>query len=131
MKGSRGTLLIAIFANLLALAAGCLPAHAQPFAYVTDTFSNTVSVIDTTTNTVVAIVPVGSDPFGVAITPNGAFAYVADDGSNAVSVINTASNTVVATVPVGSGPSGVAITPNEARVYSMPPQPPANLRWVP
>jgi YVTN family beta-propeller protein len=36
---------------------------------VTNHFSNTVSVIDTTTNTVVATIPVGLAPVAVAITP--------------------------------------------------------------
>jgi YVTN family beta-propeller protein len=40
-------------------------------AYVTNISSNTVSVIDTASNTVVATVAVGSGPTGVAITPNG------------------------------------------------------------
>ncbi len=35
------------------------------------TFSGTVSVIKTSTNTVVKTVTVGTEPFGVAITPNG------------------------------------------------------------
>ena len=34
-------------------------------------FDNTVSVIEAATNTVVATVPVGQGPTGVAITPNG------------------------------------------------------------
>jgi len=64
-------------ASLRALSLGLLgvmlvsaPAEAKPFAYVTNFFSNTVSVIDTATNTVVATVPVGSFPSGVAITPS-------------------------------------------------------------
>ena len=62
--------------------------------------------------------PVGSFPFAVAITPNGAFAYVVNVGSFNVSVISTATNTVVATVGVpGNGPVGVDITPNGAFVY--------------
>jgi YVTN family beta-propeller protein len=60
---------------------------------------------------------VGSSPFGVAITPDGAFAYVANLSSNNVSVIATATNTVVATVPVGTGPRFVAITPDGAFAY--------------
>ncbi len=53
---------------------------------------NTVSVIQTVHNTVVARVPVGVDsfPVGVAITPDGAFAYVTNNGSTTVSVIATA-----------------------------------------
>src|SRR5437899_6572939 len=97
------------------------------FAYVTNTgavcdlcsFSQppSVSVIDTATYSVVATIPVGQYPAGVAITPNGAFAYVANFNSNNVSVIDTATNTVTATVTVGTNPLGVAITPNGAFAY--------------
>ncbi|HLM24430.1 MAG TPA: YncE family protein, partial [Pyrinomonadaceae bacterium] len=91
-------------------------AHAQVRAYVTNTQCGTVAVIDTVTNTVVATVPVGIGPFGVAITPDGMRAYVANLGGT-VSVIDTVTNTVIATVPVGDSPRGVAITPDGARVY--------------
>jgi YVTN family beta-propeller protein len=74
-------------------------------------------VIGTATNTVVATVPVGSFPYGVAVTPDGTHAYVANQGSNDVSVIDTASNTVVATIPVGNAPSGVAVTPDGLHAY--------------
>jgi YVTN family beta-propeller protein len=97
------------------------------FAYVTNTgavcdlcfFSQppSVSVIDTATYKVVATIPVGQYPAGVAITPNGAFAYVANFNSNSVSVIDTSTNTVAATVPVGINPLGVAVTPNGAFAY--------------
>jgi YVTN family beta-propeller protein/parallel beta-helix repeat protein len=90
---------------------------AQTRAYVTNQNDNTVSVIDTATNTVVATVPVGSGPWGVAVTPNEAFAYVVNRSSNNVSVISAATNTVVGTVPVGLDPRGIAITPNGAFAY--------------
>jgi YVTN family beta-propeller protein len=92
-------------------------ARAQPFAYVTIQTSGNVSVIDTSSNTVVATVPVGPLLTDVAITPDGAFAYVGSALSSSVSVINTSSNTVVATVPVDSWPNGLAITPNGAFAY--------------
>ena len=44
---------------------------APPPAYVTNTSSNTVSVLDLATNTVTATVPVGVKPKGVAVTPGG------------------------------------------------------------
>ena len=47
-------------------------AFAAPFAYITNQTSNDVSVIDIATNTVVANVPVGASPFGVAVNPGGA-----------------------------------------------------------
>jgi YVTN family beta-propeller protein len=60
---------------------------------------------------------VGSGPYAVAITPNGAFAYVANAAASTVSVINTANHTVVATISVGTIPHGVAITPDGAFAY--------------
>ena len=93
------------------------PAQAAPFAYITNFSSNTVSILDTASNTVVATVPVGSNPYGVAVTPDGARVYVTNVSSNKVSVIATASNTLLATVPVGAGPLGLAVTPNGAFVY--------------
>src|SRR3989441_12195521 len=113
MKHTSGWLLLrgACLVSLLAMALPALPARAQTFAYVTNVFASTVSVIDTASNTVTSTVAVGSIPFGVAITPDGTRAYVANENSNSVSVIDTASNTVVAAVAVGSGPNWVAITP--------------------
>src|SRR5215510_11005889 len=90
---------------------------AQTRAYVTNASDNTVSVIDTATNSVIATIPVGLGPSAVAVTPNGRFAYVVNQLGHNVSVISAASNTVVATVPVGLAPSGLAITPNGAFAY--------------
>jgi len=39
-------------------------------AYVANSDYNTVSVIDTATNTVTATVNVGSSPYGVSVTPD-------------------------------------------------------------
>jgi YVTN family beta-propeller protein len=86
-------------------------------AYVTNHGSNTVSVIDTTSNTVVATVAVGASPWGVAVHSAANRAYVANSGSNTVSVIDTASNTVIATVAVGSRPEGVAVNSIANRAY--------------
>lgn len=116
MKPSTHRLLIGI-SLLLAMAIGGLSANAQSFAYVVNQSSNSVSVINTATNTVVATVPVGSNPFAVAIAPDGTMAYVTNNNDSTVSVINTATNTVVATVPVGGPPLGVAVTPNGAFAY--------------
>jgi YVTN family beta-propeller protein len=106
-----------ILLGLMAIVLGAMPASAAQFAYVTNRDSNTVSVIDRVTMSVVAIVPVGLGPAGVAVTPNAAFAYVANYSSTTLSVIETAANATVATVPVGANPLGVAITPSGAFAY--------------
>ena len=103
-------------------------ANAEPFAYVAPGDIGThVAVIDTATNTQIALVQVGLHPFDVAITPNGDFAYVANyhggefssSDPDTVSVIDTSTNTVVATLGVGieSNPSAIAITPDGAFAY--------------
>ena len=75
-------------------------------------FSNSVSVIDGASNTVVATVAVGNNPGGVAVNPNTNRIYVANSGSGNVSVIDGASNTVIATVAGMSYPEGVAVNAN-------------------
>lgn len=82
-------------------------------AYVTNQGHNTVSVIDTATNAVIATVdvaPVGQSPAGVAVTPDGSKAYVANNITDNVSVIDTITDTVlkVIVLPAGSQPAGVA-----------------------
>ncbi len=72
--------------------------------YVANAGANSVSVINTGTNTLVATIPVGSNPVNLAVTPDGTRVYVTNAESNSVSVINTTTNTVIATVPVGSNP---------------------------
>ena len=80
---------------------------------------STVTVIDTSTNSVSATVSDASlnYPRGVAITPNGSYAYVVNYGAKTVSVIDTSTNSVSATVTVGTSPFGVAITPSGAYAY--------------
>jgi YVTN family beta-propeller protein len=87
------------------------------YAYVTNYGNNTVSVINTASDTISATINVGSYPNGVAVTPNGEYAYVANYGSGTVSVISTASNTVTVTVTVGSNPWDVAIASNGEYAY--------------
>jgi YVTN family beta-propeller protein len=78
------------------------------YIYVSNQGSNSVSVLDTASNTNVKTVLVGTSPAGVAVTPDGAHVYVSNQGSNSVSVIDTASNTVVATITV-TAPTAISI----------------------
>jgi YVTN family beta-propeller protein len=93
-------------------------AQQRTLTYVTNFNANTVSVIDSATNTVIATIPVGASPRGVAISPGGTRAYVTNLGSNTVSVISTATNAVIATILVGISPRGVAVSPGGTRVYA-------------
>jgi YVTN family beta-propeller protein len=103
----------------LALACFVAPAAQAQNAYITNSGSNDVSVIDTATNTVVGSpIAVGSAPTGVAVTPDGHRVYVGNYNSSTVSVIDTATSTVIGEpITVGNGPIGVAVTPDGRRVY--------------
>jgi YVTN family beta-propeller protein len=123
---SGGLAPLALIGAFVLLGAGVMPAHATPFAYITNSHSNDVSVIDTATNTVVATVPVGGNPYGVAVDPDGTRVYTVNIGGEpgvctsqpgSVSVIDTATNTVVATVTVGLLPVTAAVHPDGTRVY--------------
>jgi YVTN family beta-propeller protein len=89
-------------------------------AYIGNFGDGTVSVIDTTTNTVVATIPVGANPTGVAVTADGSRAYIASVhfGSTygPLSVIDTTTNMVVSSYTMGPG-QGVGVTPDGRKVY--------------
>src|SRR5690349_11070344 len=70
-------------------------------AYITNRDSNSVSVINTTSDTVGATLSTGSQPIGVAVTPDGRFTYVTNSGSNTVSVFDATTNTALSPITVG------------------------------
>jgi YVTN family beta-propeller protein len=93
--------------------------------YVTNFLSNTVSVIDEKTNSVVATIAVGGGPEVVAVDSKTKKAYVSNYVGGTVSVIDVTAgvattNTVIATIPVGPGganPWGMALDPKTGKVY--------------
>ena len=98
--------------------AGITPARAvETTAYVSNNQSNSVSVVNTLTGSLLATIPVGGGPYGVAIAKNGKTVYVANAGSDNVSVISAATNAVIATLSTGPEPSSIAITPDGTRAY--------------
>jgi YVTN family beta-propeller protein len=79
---------------------------------VVNTNSDNVSVINTTTRNVSAIIPVGHRPFISRISPDQTKLYVSNTGSTTVTVVDITSLTVSATVQnVGSQPFDMAFGP--------------------
>src|SRR5690606_31198294 len=87
--------------------------------YVANNGSADIAVIDAATNTVTATVPVGPNPLGMAVTPDGALLYVATAGDNSVVVLDTATMAAVGTVAVGADPGMVAISPDGVTAYGV------------
>ncbi|MFO7400958.1 MAG: hypothetical protein C0P63_016450, partial [Actinomycetales bacterium] len=80
---------LAVLASLPAPASAGDARQGRQVAYLTNQGNDTVSVVDITTNTVIATIPVGGAPTGVAAGPGGTRVYVANRDSDTVSVINT------------------------------------------
>ena len=88
--------------------------------YVTHYDSQTVSVLDGTSNQVVGTIPIGSEtgPYTLAISPDGKTAYSVNYDSGTLSAIDTATNQVVGTpIPILKNSFGIAITPDGTRAY--------------
>jgi YVTN family beta-propeller protein len=64
-----------------------------------------------------APIPVGKQPWAVAITPDGRTAYVANYGSNTVTPISVATGRPGPTVPAGQAPNSLAVTPGSTKVF--------------
>jgi YVTN family beta-propeller protein len=85
--------------------------------YVTNEFSNTVSVIDGGTQRVTDTITVGSFPYGVAVNPFNDRIYVTNRGSNTVTVIDSPTNTKLSDISVGNSPVGIAVNPSSNWIY--------------
>ena len=79
---------------------------------------STVSVFDGATKTLIATVPVGSQPWAIAVNPTTNLIYVANASSASVSVIDGTTNTVTATVPVDVAPWAIAVNPVTNKIYT-------------
>jgi YVTN family beta-propeller protein len=108
--------LLILFSSPMSVGVAQSASSEATYAYITNGGSNTVSVIDTATNTVIATVNVGDRPQGVAVSPDGTAVYVTNYGGT-VSVIDTATNKVTSTVSVGTNPNGIAVTADGEKVY--------------
>ena len=108
-----------------------MPVSSHDRVYAADQTSNTISVIDPASNTLLGVLRLG-DPVPGALSPlyrgqllvHG-LGYAADAktlavvavGSNAVTLIDTATNTVKGTVYVGRSPHEAFFTPNGSEVW--------------
>jgi YVTN family beta-propeller protein len=75
----------------------------------------TLSLIDPASDSVSAVVKVGTLPHWVSVTPDGRFAYVTNESSNDVSVVDLSARKTVATIPVGNAPRKMVIQPAAVR----------------
>ena len=79
--------------HLLLLLAICvlIPSAQAQSLFVTAQDSNTVAVIDSSTDQMTTQIPVGANPIRICVSPDRRKAYVSNSGSASVSVIDTVS----------------------------------------
>ncbi len=107
-----------VFAAILSTLS--VPSLGQPLAYIANQLGNSISVIDTATNTVVDTISTGTaSPNGIALSPDGETLYTSasDAGAWELLVIDLETGSIVASPPVGDFAEGLAITPDGSRVY--------------
>jgi len=77
-----------------------------------------INVVDTASNTVVAMIPQPAQPYLPAVTPDGKRLFVPNHDVAAVSVIDTATNKVITQIKVAPNPHWVAFSRDGSRAYT-------------
>jgi len=91
-------------------------------AYFTVPADNEVAILNLTTGNFLKPIPVGSDPQGIDITPDGKTLYVADSGGQTISVVTPSTRKVTTIItPAGTlsdTPYSIAVLNNGSALYT-------------
>jgi YVTN family beta-propeller protein len=85
--------------------------------FVANEDAATTTVLDTRSGAIVSRVPVGKEPEGVRLSPNGAWVLVTNESDNSISIIDATQLKVVRSVTVGKRPRDIAFTPDGKTAY--------------
>lgn len=91
--------------------------------YASNGGSNTITVLDTPTNSVFETIATPlpgnqlAQPYQLEFTPDGTRAYVTNELGDSVSVIDTSAASVVSTIPVGTFPTALRIAADGLTAY--------------
>ena len=118
INGSTNSLIDVISMDAIA-PSGIVYNPANNYIYVTNTGSNRVSVINGTTNAVVANILVGLGPNGIAYDQSSGNVYVSNSMNGTISVIDGLENNVTDTITLGtnSTPNGIMYNPDTDSLF--------------
>ena len=85
--------------------------------YVANSWSNNLTVIDGSTDTIVATVPAGAAPYAVAVNPSTNKIYVANKNSGTITVVDGSTDTVATGVSVSNGSVALAVDIATNKIY--------------
>jgi YVTN family beta-propeller protein len=85
--------------------------------WVVNPDAGSVTVLNTEPLEKVTEIPVGQEPWALAISPNGEEVYVVNRAGGDVWIVNAGTYEVLASIPVGPEPGAAALTPSGAELY--------------
>jgi YVTN family beta-propeller protein len=91
--------------------------HAGTIAFVTNFWSKTVSVVNTSSHALVHTITTGSGPSSVAVTPDGKHLYVTNSYSNTVDVYDATTYALLRTITGFIYPTWVSFSPDSTKAY--------------
>ncbi|WP_137127637.1 YncE family protein [Roseomonas sp. HF4] len=86
-------------------------------AFITDSETDALLVVDVAQRRIAASVPVGDYPHGLRLSPDGREAWLANVRDGTVSVVDIAAAREVARIPAGPSPVQVGFVPDGSRAY--------------
>jgi YVTN family beta-propeller protein len=87
------------------------------YLYISNELENSIDLINTLTNQVIATIPVNSGPTGLAISPDGEFLYVACRLSNVIDIIPVGIDQVTNSISVYPEPLHIGFSPDGKKAY--------------
>lgn len=117
-RPGRGRRVFCLLAGITAFSLAAAGPAVAATLYVTNTQSDSVSVIDTTTFEVTHTIPLGKGkPNRMAVHPDGKTAWVVYDKSHDLGVIDAETLGLVKRVKIGGNPYNLAFTPDGRYLY--------------
>lgn len=99
----------------------CTAVHARPFVYVTNDISDTITLVDIRTNSIITTInTLATYPWQCIITPDNKTVYVLNSttfNASSVTPIDTQTNTASQPITVGNGAYDLALTPDGNTLY--------------
>jgi YVTN family beta-propeller protein len=91
---------------------------ATPYAYVPNEGSGTISIIDTSSDTVIGDIATNGKPRGTAVSPDGQTIYVAEQKSESLLIIDAKTKKITAKINVGDSPEATYVS-NDGSLISV------------
>jgi YVTN family beta-propeller protein len=89
-------------------------------AWVSNSGSGTVAVIDLASGRIEAVIPTGKNPQGGALSADGKRVYITNMESNSISMIDPETRRIEGEIRTGTGPARVLLTPDgKTLVYNL------------